>query len=306
MGKGVEIRSILDFPYEDRRFICVYDDKELSEEASRSRFNLSRFIKVTGATSTASAGGVAIAFPWLLTAGSVAGVTIPAIFPLLIPVFVGLGVTVGGGNELLKVFRKRKGALILRASRSAVADIKFPIGHPQRNTVYVGHPGVADRYFTLSDFHSSLFAEKYAEAVRLLRSLGATDVEISYGSGWKKDWAAQANIEVPVVSSAKVSANGSFKEDIEIIGKWNFGVSKVKPRIPEQLVWYRDEPTWQEVANGRVEGRLASFAMDLTYKQDFGVNAALKAAAQKAKLEIGGQFTEFQSTVWKIKGNFPQ
>jgi hypothetical protein len=77
-----------------------------------------------------------------------------------------------------------------------------------------------------------------------------------------------------------------------------------KPTIPEGLVWYSHEPVWQSVAKGRTIFGLNDFSLSVTYEDDFGINAGLKAAVVKAGLDLGGKFEDHQSTVWRIEGKF--
>jgi hypothetical protein len=61
---------------------------------------------------------------------------------------------------------------------------------------------------------------------------------------------------------------------------------------------------WQNVAKGRVNFGLNSFALGLTYEDDFGVNAGLKAEVLQADLKLGGKFEDHCSTIWRLEGTF--
>lgn len=52
--------------------------------------------------------------------------------------------------------------------------LQFPVGHPRKNVVYIGHPVEPPVYFPVADFHRFLFEHKVAEAQRLTRCLGAS------------------------------------------------------------------------------------------------------------------------------------
>jgi hypothetical protein len=64
------------------------------------------------------------------------------------------------------------------------------------------------------------------------------------------------------------------------------------------------EPLWQEVANARLDSGLRAFTLEVNYTDDFGINASLKAKIAGVGLEIGGTFTEYRETVWKLGGTF--
>ena len=53
------------------------------------------------------------------------------------------------------------------------------------------------------------------------------------------------------------------------------------------LVWYQHEPTWKAIAEGRMRFGLREFLLNVTYEDDFGVNAGLKALAFKSGLGLG-------------------
>jgi hypothetical protein len=299
MPTSPTITSILELPYSRRRFIYVSDNVEILPAREKSRLvdGAKRFAKYfTLATGSAGALGASTAI----------------LAPAVIPVLPTVATAAGLGVALVWAYRfimNDEHIDILHASRSLVSNVIFPIGHPIPNTVYVGHPGIPTRYFPLCDFHKALFADKYAEAVRLLRTLGAKEVEISYVSGWSEKWAASIGLHIPLMSFSNSSigagAKHSSKEDMQIIGRWEFRESNEAPRIPLDMVWYKDEPNWMEVANGRLEGRLSAFKLNLSYSKDFSVNSKLKATIEKCGLDLGGEFSDFEATTWKMSGSFP-
>ena len=77
-----------------------------------------------------------------------------------------------------------------------------------------------------------------------------------------------------------------------------------EPKLPDSLVWYPHEPTWQSIANGRIDFRLRDFSLIVTYDDDFGINAGLKALAFKSGFEIGGKFEDYEATTWRLAGEF--
>ena len=52
--------------------------------------------------------------------------------------------------------------------------------------MYVGHPVDPTTYVPVADFHRFLFEHKVAEALRLIRSLGAVTVEVVRVEGWDR------------------------------------------------------------------------------------------------------------------------
>jgi hypothetical protein len=99
------------------------------------------------------------------------------------------GVIVQAGLELLKDRtrsdptsptppREAPSLPFLVVTTSQAVNLRFPHGHPLKNVVYVADPGVAGNYYPVASFHRILFEGKVAEALRLLRSLGATEISI--------------------------------------------------------------------------------------------------------------------------------
>jgi hypothetical protein len=76
------------------------------------------------------------------------------------------------------------------------------------------------------------------------------------------------------------------------------------PALPQDLVWYPHEPTWQAVAQGRMKFGLSQFSLTVNYEDDFGINAGLKMRVQKVGLDLGGTFEDHTATTWKIHGDF--
>ena len=63
--------------------------------------------------------------------------------------------------------------------------------------MYVGHPGVAGAYLPMATFHRVLFNEKAAEALRLLRSLAADEINIEYVEGFSQAGAVDFSLLAP-------------------------------------------------------------------------------------------------------------
>lgn len=78
------------------------------------------------------------------------------------------------------------------------------------------------------------------------------------------------------------------------------------PSVPDELIWYSHEPTWQQVARGRIKYGMKDFSLRLQYEDDFGVNANLAVKAKNANLDFGGEFKNHESTIWNIHGKWKE
>lgn len=218
--------------------------------------------------------------------------------------FVGPAGLIIEGLELYKKARASELEILL-VSRTEAKTLRFPVGHPRDRLVYVGHPADPGVYVPMADFHRFLFEHKMAEALRLVRSLGAREIEIEHITGWRNRDEVGIGLSLPIVDTvdAKLEAARSAAQGRRILSRMSLQPT-LDAYVPDGLVWYDHEPLWKEVAQARVEGGLQSFQLDVTYADDFGVTAGLKASVAKVGLEVGGSFTEHRSTIWRLGGTF--
>ena len=216
----------------------------------------------------------------------------------------GLGALFAG--EIIDAWRRLRedGIQLLQIAKSEAAALEFPPGHPMEKVIYVAHPVTPTVYFTAAQFHRVTFEHKFSEAIDLLMHLGATNIRVEHLRGWSRDFAAsmsaplsQVGAEIGIEAGAKRQSTSRLLFEATLAGE-------TEPKLPQSLVWYHHEPTWQSVANGRLKFGLRNFSLNVSYEDDFGVNAGLKIKATKAGLELGGTFEDHQATSWNIHGQF--
>ncbi len=196
------------------------------------------------------------------------------------------------------------GINIVQISKSEAATITFPPGHPKDGVLYIGHPAIPNVYYTTAEFHRVTFEHKFSEAVRLLMHLGATEINVEHMRGWSHDFSGNITAPMPT-TEATIGAgvkSGSSNENTVLFRATLDGTDN--PRIPDQLSWFPHEATWQSIAEARIKFGLREFALSVTYNDDFGVNAGLKATIMKTGLDVGGRFEGHTSTEWRILGKF--
>jgi hypothetical protein len=199
---------------------------------------------------------------------------------------------------------RESGIQILPIGKTEATTIKFPPGHPRDGVLYIGHPALPTVYYPMAEFHRVTFEHKFCEAIELLMSLGATSLRVERVTGWSKEFLAR--IAAPLGTAqetATVDAGLNSASRLNLLYEASLPGTD-KPAIPEDLVWYWHEPTWQSVAKGRIMYGLSDFSLTVTYEDDFGINACLKAAVVNAGLDLGGRFEDHVSTVWRIEGKF--
>ncbi len=140
--------------------------------------------------------------------------------------------------------------------------------------------------------------------IRILMALGAKKIRVEHKSGWSKEFAAR--ITAPLgLTGVDVGAEAGLgkHKGAELIFKAELKGSN-RPSLPDNLVWYHHEATWQEIASGRMKYKIRNFSLSLSYEDDFGVNAGLRMTAHKVGLDLGGSFEDHQSTRWHVSGDF--
>jgi hypothetical protein len=200
----------------------------------------------------------------------------------------------------------KEGFKVLAVSRTEAAQLlRFPPGHPRDRVIYVGHPALDPVYYPAAGFHRFTFEHKFSEAVGLLMALGATELEVEHVRGWSDAFAANLSAPLPtaVPVRAGVTAERRDKTGSSALFRAKLGGS-TEPTLPDDLVWFPHEPTWQQVADGRLKYGLQEFQLAVRYEDDYGIDAGFKLSVKKLGLDLGGSFQEYESTTWKINGTF--
>lgn len=266
----MSVQELLDMPYNQRRIIVVRDDSP------------------AGVTSGKSVSPVVRSIASFVRAYPTVALTLAAV-------------------ELIKARREMRqgGENLIPVTSIEATQLRFPVGHPRRKVAYIGHPVDPPAYMPMADFHRFLFEHKVAEALRLIRSLGAVTVEVLRVEGWDQTAGVNLGLALPDVSKADVgvSASKARGRSHSVLSTMQLKPTQ-SPSVPANLVWLPHEPLWQEVAQARLESGLDSFIVDVRSTDDYGVNAGLKALVAKAGLETGGAFVEHRNTVWRLQGTF--
>lgn len=209
-------------------------------------------------------------------------------------------------REAIKAWGRARdnGLLVLPVGSTTAKLLSFPPGHPRDGVLYIGHPALPNVYYTLADFHRVTFEHKFCEAINLLMSLGATSIRVEHVNGWSRDFSSRISVPLgEAESNVSAEASSSSNSGSRLLFEARLS-GTVTPSIPDDLVWYEHEPTWQSIAKGRINYGLQDFSLSVSYEDDFGINAGLKVAISKTGLEVGGKFEDHESTVWRLEGQF--
>lgn len=275
--------SILDLPYGERQLISVVDDQSLPS-------------RVVPLLETAA--------PTAIVEASSVGVWPRVLEPFLSGGLVTAAYTTGWLS--IHAWEKNTSESDTKVRHIGMAEaklIKFPHGHPRNGNVYVGHPLEPSVYFNVADFHKAVFEHKFCEAIELLMSLGATNLRVEHMSGWSKDFSTSLNIPIGN-ESRQTGVYFSTNKAVEQKILYEANLRGSKPILPKDLVWFHHEPVWQQIANGRLKYGLRDFTLNVSNRDDSGINADVKAFLIGAGFDIGGDFEDFRSTDWRIEGQF--
>ena len=262
--------SFLEMPYDKRQLIVVVDDQVVeAERAARS-----------------STGGESNKVDWA------------EVFKKSLR----YGPTITLGIEIVKAIRDA-GANVLPISRSESAALQFRPGHPRDRVLYAAHPVVHDIYYPAAQFHQLTFEHKLSEAIELLMALGAIEINVEHQSGWGKEFSIDLNL--PIVKLASATVGGGAEKQRDLLFQISLDLAgNADPSVPDGLVWYSHEPTWQQVARSRIKYGLKSSVLSLRYKEDFGIKANIPFIIKKLKFDLGGKFENHESTIWNIQVKF--
>lgn len=193
---------------------------------------------------------------------------------------------------------------VVQISKTEAKTLTFPPGHPRDAVLYIGHPARAEVYYTTAEFHRVTFEHKFAEAIRLLMHLGATEISVEHIRGWSRDFSGKISVSIPSAEATiGAEAGASASQQESLLFKATLDGTDT-PKLPDQLSWYPHEPTWQTIAEARISFGLRDFGLSVTYNDDYGINAGLKASISKTGLDAGGKFEDHVSTEWRISGKF--
>ncbi|MCP1199969.1 hypothetical protein [Notoacmeibacter sp. MSK16QG-6] len=208
------------------------------------------------------------------------------------------GRTSNGGNE-------QSGRLIRVDGAGIEQIIDFPPGHPRYDVAYVGHPLRPERYVPMANFHRAMFVDKFFELTHILTALGAREISVNYSSDKsdKKGGSVGFSVAEELVGKLETSAetrnvrksSGELKATFE---------PKGAPALPPDLAWYPHETAWRSVVHSRLEAGLNTIEVALRYEDDFGINGKIAAGLKGFGIELGGNFEEFERTVWRFSGVF--
>lgn len=188
---------------------------------------------------------------------------------------------------------------------NSLPQISFPIGHPKIQELYIGHPFVSNIYFHISQFDVEFFQDKLMELNRILQCLGAKKIKLEYIENEQTKENKSSGMNISGEASYITSISGNYKSDSKskTIDKLKKQMNteqsfapKELPYLPENLIWYQHEITWQRLAEQRLNGNIISSKINLSLNtQNYF------SGSEKRKV-----MADFKGLILNIKGTFDE
>lgn len=147
-----------------------------------------------------------------------------------------------------------------------LAQLSFPMGHPKVNEMYIAHPLQTNRYYPIENYQLELIEEKVREFCWLAQSLGATEINIDCLNSNSTDSTKAENYSISgglsyegnnVIASNRSEYSKRLLEEISRSVSLHQTYNPHKPAaLPSDLIWFRQESSWQQLYKQRMEGSL--------------------------------------------------
>lgn len=202
-------------------------------------------------------------------------------------------------------------------------DLTLPIGHPIPYEVYVGHPLDKSVYYPVSSYQVELLKDKIHEFCYLVQCLGATELTIeTYNASFSsKENNSRTDASAELGSFAKGNYHNDSKSKLyEEISNSMSVHQQFTPNkeafIPEGLLWFKHEISWQRMASQRMIGgltfheeRMETKKVQMLENRELTqVKAQIKALFVKADFnydsEEESKFEQHENEILSIKVKF--
>lgn len=173
-------------------------------------------------------------------------------------------------------------------------SIQFPVGHPQANTLYIGHPFKPATYLPFENATEQLFMERVHELCYLGQCLGANEIRIKRlrgldtASSEAKQLVVSGELDVKAVNvggsfGRNTAAQNSYssKDGMEMVQTY---LPTKQPYCPDDLVWLDSETSWQALVKQRLNGNILSYSLHLSSSESVSMTSS-KVQSVKASFE---------------------
>ena len=206
------------------------------------------------------------------------------------------------------------------------SDIKFPLGGPNVNTLYIANRVKSDEYLPYDNYELELFKDKKRELISLLCSLGATEITFTSLRGTTVEEAEREGFGVNAEAgwgAHKISGSYSEEERQNRMRSQGIKADLIHrldptdyPSLPKDLHWYYSDPDWKSIVDARLNHNQLHFEQSISTKRvnvldtqsQLDVNAAYEGIVLKINTNYN-RYSEFhvkttEETEWRITAEF--
>lgn len=150
---------------------------------------------------------------------------------------------------------------------SDFSKFSFPVGHPVANELYIAHPFICNKYIPFDRYQLEIVEDKVREFCTLVQALGATEISIECLNSNNTDQTNNGKRAISGNAQFMYDMNASVQQEYSqhLIEELSKSISLRQtyaptnaPFMPEGLIWFDSEPSWQRLYNQRMTGGLLS------------------------------------------------
>ncbi len=277
---SAEPKTLIELPFEERRYIAVVSDEDFKEQT-------------TAVEPDGSAGSV-----W-----PVAGMIASAFIPGGLILRAGLAVT----SLAVGIYTARRGSKPQPISDSVIpvtmrqtTELMFRGGSAEIGQVYAANPVNDVVYYQIGSYNDDVVDHKLSELERLLNSLGAKHYRVSYEDSDSSQSSLSANAKRVATVNLEAEVTRARKRRFERSGTSDGGV----PALPDNLVWFHREPSWQALAEARIKGSRKEFTLTVELEQSLKLSAKALADIKAMKLSVDAGHHKSTNLALSVTGSF--
>lgn len=197
------------------------------------------------------------------------------------------------------------------------SELDFPIGHPIANQLYIGHPFLPHKYLPFDNYQLELIDDKVREFCSIVQALGATNISVEcLNSQASESEGSQQKGVGGHVNYKLLEINGSYNdnysrrlmEELSHSLQLHQTFSPISaPKLPANLVWYENEPSWKRLYNQRMSGNLLSHEERVESRKSQMIDGRemkeIKGEIKTLITSVGGAWTKDEEEKYQIQEN---
>jgi hypothetical protein len=166
--------------------------------------------------------------------------------------------------------------------------------------VYAANPLQDNIYYYVETYNDDMIDHKLSELERILNGLGARSYEITFNSDERADVRTDAKFKRSAQAQAAIDLTNARAKRFE-----RSGTSRGRdPALPSNLVWLDREPSWQALAESRIEHGREDFRLRVTLERDVQISSKIIADFKILKLDVGADYRKKMNFTLTVKGTF--